>query len=79
VESEVVLPVRYNEKNLDKQMRIDILVDKALIIEVKAVEKLATLHKAQTLSYLKLSGLKLALLINFNTTDMKTSIIRIIN
>ena len=79
VESEVVLPVRYNEKNLDKQMRIDILVDKALIIEVKAVEKLTTLHKAQTLSYLKLSGLKLALLINFNSIDMKKSIIRIIN
>ncbi|CAJ36272.1 conserved hypothetical protein [Methanocella arvoryzae MRE50] len=79
VESEVSLPVVYNEKSLDKQMRIDILVEKALIVEVKAVENLTALHHAQTLSYLKLSGLKLALLINFNTTDMKKSIIRIIN
>ena len=79
VESEVSVPVTYKGKRLDKEFKIDILVEKALVIEVKSVDDLTPLHRAQALSYLKLSGLKLGLLINFNTTDMTKSIRRIIN
>jgi GxxExxY protein len=79
VESEVSLPVTYKGKKLDKGMKIDILVENALIVEVKAVETLTPIHLAQTLTYLKLSGLKLGLLINFNTTDINKSIKRVIN
>jgi GxxExxY protein len=79
VESEVPIPVSYNDKIINKQLKIDLLVEKALIIEVKAVEQLSSLHHAQTLTYLKLSGLKLGLLINFNTTNINKSIIRVIN
>ena len=79
VESEVHLPVVYKRKTMNKELKIDLLVEKALIIEVKAVEKLTPLHYAQTLTYLKLSGLKLGLLMNFNSTDMNQSIKRVIN
>jgi GxxExxY protein len=79
VESEVQLPVIYKGKKLNKELKIDLLVEKALIIEIKSVEKLTALHYAQTLTYLRLSGLKLGLLINFNSTDMNKSIKRVIN
>ena len=79
VESEVVVPVTYRGKRLNKELKIDILIKKSLIIEVKSVEELTLLHRAQTLTYLKLCGLKLGLLINFNTTDMNKSIKLIIN
>jgi len=79
VESEVTLPVKYKGKKLGKTLKIDILLDRALIIEVKSVEDLTKLHHAQTLSYLKLSGQQLGLLINFNTTDMEKGIKRVIN
>ena len=79
VESEVLVPVIYKGKKLDRALKIDILVEKALIIEVKSVDDLTQLHRAQTLTYLKLASVKLGLLINFNTTDMNKSIKRIIN
>lgn len=59
--------------------RIDILVDNKIIVEVKSIEALAPVHFAQTLTYLKLSNLKLALLINFNTKYLKEGIHRIVN
>ncbi|WP_424357330.1 GxxExxY protein [Methanocella sp. MCL-LM] len=78
-ESEVHLPVIYKGKKLNKELKIDILVEKALILEVKSVEDFTPLHYAQTLTYLRLSGLKLGLLMNFNSTDMNKSIKRVIN
>lgn len=59
--------------------RIDILVENKVIIEVKSVENLLEVHHKQLITYLKLSGIKLGLLINFNTSDISKSIFRKVN
>ena len=66
-------------EKIDAVYRLDLLVEKVLIVEKKAVETVRPLHKAQLLSYLKLSSLHLGLLINFNTVSLKDGINRIIN
>ena len=66
VEQQKPLPVLYRDVKLDCGYRLDMLVDEAVIVEVKAVGRLAEIHQAQLLSYLKLSGCKVGLLINFN-------------
>ncbi len=66
VEQQVAVPLVYEKVNLNVGFRIDLIVQKRLIVEVKAVETLLSVHRAQILSYLKLSGLQLGLLINFN-------------
>src|SRR4051794_17735452 len=66
VDAEVVLPVRYNGVQIDLGYRIDLLVEDAIILELKAIERLAPIHQAQLLSYLKLSGKQLGFLVNFN-------------
>jgi len=63
---------------LDAGYRIDLLVEDTVIVELKAVEEIAPIHQAQIMTYLKLSGRKLGLLMNFNVTDMKKGIKRII-
>lgn len=75
--SQVALPIHYNGLTLDNGLRLDMLIDSKLIVELKAVEKMQPLHDAQLLTYLKLSGLRLGLLINFNTTLIKDGIKRI--
>jgi GxxExxY protein len=77
--TQVPLPVMYKEIKMEVGFRIDLLIENKVIIEIKSVEALAPVHFAQTLTYLKLSGLKLALLINFNTIKLKDSIHRIVN
>jgi GxxExxY protein len=72
------LPVVYQGIKLDAGYRIDILVNDLIIIEVKSVDALAPIHKAQVLTYLKLSGKKLGLLINFNVTNLQEGIQRLI-
>lgn len=72
------LPVIYDGVRLEAGYRIDLLVNDQIILEIKAVEAIAPIHKAQVMTYLKLSGKKLALLLNFNVTDMKQGITRII-
>jgi len=79
VECQVELPVIYEEIKLDVGFRIDLLVNESVIIEVKSVEKLADVHYKQLLTYLKLSGLSLGLLINFNTNNIADSIHRVVN
>jgi GxxExxY protein len=79
VRQQVPMPFIYKEIKLDVGYRIDILVEEKVIIEIKSVETLAPVHFSQTLTYLKLSGLKLALLINFNTQFLKDGIHRIVN
>ena len=74
VERQKALPVKYRGVNLDCGYRIDLLVERIIIIELKAVEKIDPIHKAQLLSYLKLSGCKLGLLINFNVRMLKSGI-----
>ncbi len=77
--SQVELPVIYEDVKLDVGYRIDLLVDECVIVELKAVEKVLPLHEAQLLSYLKLSGKKLGLLINFNVPRLKQGIKRMVN
>ncbi len=72
------LPLVYNDIKLEAGYRIDLLVEKKVIVEIKAVEAIAPVHKAQILTYMKLSGAKLGLLINFNTTDLKEGIQRFV-
>jgi GxxExxY protein len=79
VESQVILPVMYDGMLIDSGYRIDLLVENVVIVELKAIEKLLPIHKAQLLTYLKLSGKKLGLLINFNVVHLKDGIIRLVN
>jgi GxxExxY protein len=78
VEKEKPLPLIYEEVKMDCGYRLDIIVENKLIIEVKAVESLNDIHLAQVLTYLKVSGCKLGLLINFNVLMVKDGIRRII-
>lgn len=73
---QVGLPVIYDEVKIDVGYRIDVLVEDAVVIELKAVEKVIPVHEAQLISYLKLSGKKVGLLINFNVTRLKDGITR---
>ena len=79
VESQVAVPVFYDEIKLDLGFRIDLLVDDKVIIEIKSVEALAPVHHKQLLTYLKLTNKKLGLLINFNTDNITNGIVRIVN
>lgn len=78
VTTQVGLPVVYEGARLDLGYRIDLLVEDAVIVEVKAVEALAPIHEAQLLSYLRLSGKRVGLLINFNVLHLKDGIKRMI-
>jgi len=79
VQSQVPMPFIYKNVRLEVGYRIDLIVDEKVLIEVKSIDALAAVHYAQTLTYLKLSGLKLGLLINFNVKTLKDSIHRIVN
>ena len=79
VEKQKPMPLIYDEVKLDVGYRIDIMVERKLVIEIKSVEALNDIHLAQVLTYLKLSQCKLGLLINFNTILFKNGIKRIIN
>jgi GxxExxY protein len=76
---EVPLPVYYENKRLEVGFRIDLLVENKVIIEVKSVEHLAEVHHKQVLTYLKLTKLKLAILVNFNVDNIKSGIFRKVN
>lgn len=81
VRTQVPLPVVYKEVQLELGFRLDILVENKVIVEIKSVDSLHEVHKKQLLTYLKLSGIKLGILVNFNTHILidKESLIRIIN
>lgn len=79
VETEVDLPIVYDGKRYKSTFRIDILIGKKIVIELKSVESLLPVHKKQLLTYLKLSNLRLGLLINFGSPYFKSGIERIIN
>ncbi len=79
VESQKPLPVVYKDVHLDCGYRLDLLVEDKVIVELKAVDELAPIHQAQLLSYLKLSGCKVGLLINFNVPLLKDGIRRVVN
>lgn len=77
-ESQIGLPVVYEGVKLDLGYRIDLLVVNLVVVEIKSVEALAPIHQAQLLSYLKLSGKSLGLLINFNVPHLKEGIKRLV-
>jgi len=79
VEKQKALPLIYEEINLEVGYRLDLLVEDKVIIEIKACEGLNDVHLAQVLTYLKLSNVKLGLLINFNVTRVKDGIKRVVN
>lgn len=79
VESEVPLPVIYDGEKIEVGYRIDILVENSIILEIKAIEKTIPIHEAQLLSYLKMSGKTVGLLLNFNVRMMKSGITRMVN
>jgi GxxExxY protein len=77
--TQIVLPVIYKQINLGEGYRIDLLVEDRLVIEIKTVENLLPLYEAQLLTYLRLSGKQLGLLINFNAVVLKNGIRRVVN
>ena len=79
VERQKPLPVVYRDVKLDCGYRLDLLVEEAVIVEIKAVDRLLPVHQAQLLSYLRLSGTRVGLLINFNVKVLKDGIRRMVN
>lgn len=79
VECEVPLPLVYHEVKLDLGYRIDLLVDSKVVVELKAIESVLPVHKAQLLSHVRLSGRKLGLLLNFHVEHMRDGIYRVVN
>jgi len=79
IRSQEKIPVRYKENDMGIGYRADLIVNQKVIIEIKSIKELDNIHYKQLLTYLKLSGHKLGLLINFNTNDLATSIVRIVN
>ena len=78
-ERQVRLPVSYKGVKLGCEYRLDVVVDKLVIVEIKAVNRLEPVHDAQLLTYLKLSGMRLGILLNFNAVVMKNDIKRLVN
>jgi len=79
VDKQLGLPMKYDTIQMDVGYRIDLLVNDLVIIEIKSVETLSDVHHKQLLTYLKLSGKKLGLLMNFNVASLKDGIVRIVN
>ncbi|HOG76020.1 MAG TPA: GxxExxY protein [Candidatus Marinimicrobia bacterium] len=79
IDNQVAIPVRYYEISLELGFRADLIIENKIIIELKSVEEILPVHKKQLLTYLKLTGLKLGLLINFNSNLIKDGITRIVN
>jgi GxxExxY protein len=79
VETEVPIPVQWDGHEIDDGFRADLMVNKRVLIELKSVESVSKIHKKQTLTYLKLTGLQVGLLINFGDHLLKHGIHRIVN
>lgn len=79
VERQKKLPITYEGIRLDAGYRIDLIVNDSVIVEVKAVERLNPVHEAQLLSYLRMTGVRLGLLINFNMKMLRDGVKRVVN
>ena len=79
VEFEKPVPIRYKDVLLDCDLRIDLLVNRLVIVETKTVESFAPIHTAQLLTYLKITDLRVGLLLNFNVPMMKDGVKRVVN
>jgi GxxExxY protein len=76
VKKQLALPVVYKDIKLDVGYRIDLLVERDVIVEIKSVDAIAEIHKAQLMTYMKLAGINVGLLLNFNVTRLKEGILR---
>ncbi|MBN2807666.1 MAG: GxxExxY protein [Prolixibacteraceae bacterium] len=76
VKKQLALPLIYKEVKLDAGYRIDLMVENKVIVEIKAVDAIAEIHKAQLMTYMKLANIRIGLLINFNVKRLKDGIVR---
>ena len=79
VRKQVSIPIRYDELTIENGYRLDLLVNDRVVIELKALETILPVHRAQLLSYLRLGGFKLGYLLNFNVAHMRDGVARIVN
>ena len=79
VKRQVLIPIRYEDLTIDNGYRIDLLVGERVVVELKAVETILPVHRAQLLSYLRLGGFKLGYLLNFHVAHLRDGIVRIVN
>jgi len=79
VDRQILIPITYDEVQIDQGFRADIIVDEKVIVELKSVEKVASIHKKQLLTYLRLADMRLGLLINFGENLLKSGITRVVN
>lgn len=79
VQNQVPVPIHYKGITLDEGYRIDLLVEGKLLLELKSIDKMQPIHTGQVLTYLKMTGLKMALILNFNVLLMRSGIKRIVN
>jgi len=79
VRSQVSVPIRYEELTIENGYRIDLLVGGLVVVELKAVPAILPVHRGQLLSYLKLGGFRLGLLLNFDVAHMRDGIVRLVN
>lgn len=78
VEHQVAIPVRYKDVQFEAGFRLDLLVDRKVVVEIKSIDALASIHTAQVLTYLRFSQLRLGYLINFNTPRLKDGFRRLV-
>ncbi len=78
-ETQVSYPVFYNQNKLKKEFKLDLLIDGCLILELKSVENILPVHAKQLQTYLKITNLKIGLLVNFNVSNLQDGIHRIVN
>ncbi|HXQ65698.1 MAG TPA: GxxExxY protein [Alphaproteobacteria bacterium] len=79
VRKQVLVPIRYESLVIDNAYRIDLLVNDRVVVELKAIEKVAPVHRGQLLSYLRLGGYKLGYILNFIVAHMRDGITRLVN
>ena len=79
VRKQVLIPIRYQDLKIDNGYRLDLLVGNRVVLELKAIETILPVHRAQLLSYLRLGGFKLGYLLNFHVAHMREGIVRIVN
>ncbi len=79
VERQVAIPIRYQDIEVDQGYRLDLLINRLVVVEIKSVDRIVDVHRAQILNYLKLGGFKLGFLINFNSSRIRDGIQRFVN
>jgi GxxExxY protein len=79
IRKQVTIPIRYEDLSIDNGYRVDLLVEDRVVVELKAVESILPVHRAQLLSYLRLGGFRLGYLLNFHVAHMRDGVVRLIN